>query len=114
MGHFPINYTSFAFDIFYINVCHLKKIIMIFNSLQVKFHSAVLLMARGTMQPADGVETGQMAPVAAGMVRLRDNEGWTVKDGMCRTDGTVARLMARLWTYGTEGGPQMVQHEDER
>ena len=55
-----------------------------------------------------------MAPVAAGMVRLRDDEGWTVKDGMCRTDGTVARWMARLRTYGTELGPQMVQHEDGR
>ena len=87
---------------------------MIFNSLQVTFHSAVLLMGRGTMQPGDGVEMGQMAPVAAGMVRLRDGEGWTVKDGMCRTDGTAARWMARLRTYGTEGGPQMVQHEDER
>ena len=44
-------------------------------------HSAVLLMGRGTMQLADGVETGQMAPVAAGMVRLRDGEGWKVMDG---------------------------------
>ena len=52
--------------------------LMIFNSLQVKFHSALLLMGRGTMQPADGVETGQMAPVAAGMVRLREGEGWKV------------------------------------
>ena len=75
--------------------------LMIFNSLKVKFPSAVLLMGRGTMQPADGVETGQMAPVAAGMVRLRDDEGWKVMDGRCRTDGTAAGWMARLRTYGT-------------
>ena len=81
MEHFPKDYTSFAVDIFYINVLSFKRKLMIFNSLQVKFHSAVLLMARGTMQPVDDVETGQMAPVAAGMVRLRDGEGRKVKDG---------------------------------
>ena len=43
-------------------------------------------MGRGTMQPADGVETGQMAPVAAGMVRLRDGEGRKVKDGRWWTE----------------------------
>ena len=93
---------------------------MIFNSLQVKFHSAVLLMARGTMQ--------------SGMVWTWDRwrwwlQGWcdwgTVKDGWWRMEcvGRIAqrhdwwhgcRRMAQLRTYGTEGGPQMVQHEDER
>ena len=43
MGHFPIKYTSYAVDnFFYINVCHLKKILMIFNSLpsQISFSCA--------------------------------------------------------------------------
>ena len=113
MGHFPINYTSFAVDIFlYINVCHLKKIIMIFISLQVTFHSAVLLMARGTMQPVDGVVTGQMASVAARMVQLRDGEGWKVKDGRWRMEGEGGMAQRQDWWHGwgrngTEGGPQM-------
>ena len=114
MGHSQWITQVLLLITFFINVCHLKKISTIFNSLQVKFHSAVLLMGRGTMQPADGVEMGQMVPVAAGMVRLRDGEGWKVMDGRCRTDSTAARRMARLRTYGTEGGPQMVQHEDGR
>ena len=87
---------------------------MIFNSLKVKFPSAVLLMGRRMMQPVDGMETRQMAPVATGIVRLRDSEGWKVMDGRCRTDGTAAGWMPGLRTYGTEGGPQMVQHEDRR
>ena len=35
-------------------------------------------------------------------------------DGRCKTDGAAAGWMAQLRTYGTEGGPQMVQHEDGR
>ena len=82
---------------------------MVFNSLQVKFHSAVLLMGRGMMQ--------------SWMVWRQDRwcrwlQGWcdwgTLKDGRCRTDDAVALWMAGLRTYGTEGGPQMVQHEDKR
>ena len=109
-----MNYTSFAVDNFLYKCLSFKKILMIFNSLQVKFYSAGLLLGRGTMQQADGVEMGQMSWVAAEIVQLRDDEGWKVKDGRCRTDGTAAQWMARLRTYGTELGPQMVQHEDRR
>ena len=111
MGHFPINYRIFAVDdFFYINVCHLKKISMIFKS---HFKSNFIQLCSWWVEER----------CSRRMVWWQDRwrrwlQGWcnwgTVKDGRWRIDG-VGRMAQ--WHHGWHGcgrmALKMVQHEDD-